>query len=256
MDRQKISENLKLFRKKLGLNQRQFAESLGITGGYISAIEKGKGNLSESVLCLIEINYRLNRNWLLNGEGEPFVEEWLEDKTFLFADKGGPIKEHSQGMRMHLEAISGAQAEENKRKEAEKRTRSKAKQVSIDESIESIKNLNESFPVLNELIKVLPLENISAKQVLSEILKIISISLNNTSELEKEIQQLKAENNQLKTMLREAGQDFKDLIGSIKKIIEQNSPPDSLNERRKGIADIYRLLVEKQKQFNNSDSVY
>jgi transcriptional regulator with XRE-family HTH domain len=114
MIRQNISNNLRVFRSKLNLNQKQFAKPLGITGGYISKIEKGLSDLSESVLCLIEVNYRINRNWLKTGEGEPFVKEWLDDKLNLFGEKGGPIKEFTQDFKLQLEVIDAAEAARRK----------------------------------------------------------------------------------------------------------------------------------------------
>lgn len=111
MNRINISKNLREFRKLLNLKQDEFAKPLGITGGYISAIEKGKSNLSESVLCLIEINYRLNRKWLLKDEGEPFVQEWLDDKLNLFEKDGGPILDN---FKMNLEVITREEAERRK----------------------------------------------------------------------------------------------------------------------------------------------
>lgn len=110
MIRQNISKNLRVFRSKLNLNQKEFAKPLGITGGYISKIEKGLSDLSESVLCLIEVNYRINRNWLRTGEGEPFVKEWLDDKLNLFGEKGGPIKEFTQNFKMELAVVQGEKA--------------------------------------------------------------------------------------------------------------------------------------------------
>lgn len=65
-----FKNNLRSFRKKLELTQNEFAKPLNIKGSSISAMERGKSNPSNAVLELIEIKYRINRNWLLTGEGE------------------------------------------------------------------------------------------------------------------------------------------------------------------------------------------
>jgi len=111
MIRQILAENLKSFRKGLGLNQRQFAKPLGISGGYISKVEKGLSFLSESVLSLMEINYRINRNWLLYNEGDPYLKESaLEDDTLFLDPKDNPVASHMQDLGVHCEVISKEKA--------------------------------------------------------------------------------------------------------------------------------------------------
>lgn len=116
----KVAENLKIFRKLLGLKQKEFAIPLGITHSYISNVEREKNNLSDSILHLIKINYRLNENWLLTGEGTPFVEEWLKDKSLLFENKGGPIKEFTQNLKLDLAVITQDEADRRKKATADK----------------------------------------------------------------------------------------------------------------------------------------
>ena len=70
---------LKQARKVLGLTQAKFAEPIGITNGYVSDLEKGKVQKpSDPVIQTIMNCYRLNRNWLLSGEGDMFVERRVE----------------------------------------------------------------------------------------------------------------------------------------------------------------------------------
>jgi len=69
-----FNENLKLIRKKMGLNQGDFGKPLGITGSSISSIERGLSKPSNSVLKLIEIKYQISRNWLFTGEGDPYIK--------------------------------------------------------------------------------------------------------------------------------------------------------------------------------------
>lgn len=103
MNQDILSKNLKHLRKLLNLTQEEFANNLSITGSYISDVERGKSVISNSILCLMEINYRINRDWLLKGEGEPFVKEWLDNKLNLFAEQGGPILDN---FKMELEVVN------------------------------------------------------------------------------------------------------------------------------------------------------
>jgi transcriptional regulator with XRE-family HTH domain len=74
-----FAKNLRSERKELGINQEQFAKPLDITGSYLSDIERGKAVPKNSVLQLIEIHYRINRNWLLTGEGSKYIQEATDD---------------------------------------------------------------------------------------------------------------------------------------------------------------------------------
>ncbi|NDY42894.1 helix-turn-helix transcriptional regulator [Dissulfurirhabdus thermomarina] len=69
-----LGGRLRRIRKTLGLTQRKFAEPIGISGSYISDIEKGKARPSSAVLQLLEIRYRINRGYLVSGDGPMFHE--------------------------------------------------------------------------------------------------------------------------------------------------------------------------------------
>ncbi len=70
-----FSENLKSGRKTLEITQDVFAESLGVTGGYISDLEKRKRMPSETLVLLICLKFGLSRNWLVHNDGEMFLQE-------------------------------------------------------------------------------------------------------------------------------------------------------------------------------------
>jgi len=69
-----FGKNLLTIRKELKLTQDNFAKPLGIKGSFISDIERGKAKPSESVIQLLEIKYRLNREWLFSGQGDPYIK--------------------------------------------------------------------------------------------------------------------------------------------------------------------------------------
>lgn len=68
------SDRLLIVRKTLRINQDEFSRGIGLKRGSYSDIERGKvSNLSESTLMLLEINFGINREWVLNGVGEMFL---------------------------------------------------------------------------------------------------------------------------------------------------------------------------------------
>jgi len=82
-----ISDRLKIVRKKLGLNQLEFAELLGIKQGSYSDIERNKSNLTETMALLLEYRLSVNLEWLKTGEGDMFRDEPINNKQ-------GTNKEH------------------------------------------------------------------------------------------------------------------------------------------------------------------
>ena len=65
------SERFKQIRKRLGMNQEDFAKALALTQSGVSFIEKG-GGLSIETLQKLKDVYNVNVEWVLTGEGEMF----------------------------------------------------------------------------------------------------------------------------------------------------------------------------------------
>lgn len=64
-----LADRIRLIREEAGLKQAAFAASLGITQGYLSAIEAGHKEPSETLLLLISQIYNVPVKWLQTGEG-------------------------------------------------------------------------------------------------------------------------------------------------------------------------------------------
>lgn len=73
-----IGERIKAVRKKAGLNQNEFAYSLGITQSYLSMIENGS-TPSDIVIKSIASQYRVSEPWLRTGEGEMYCRRELDE---------------------------------------------------------------------------------------------------------------------------------------------------------------------------------
>ncbi len=67
-----IGERLKNIREQLKLTQEEFAKILGISRSRLSQIEHNKHDPSVKILTPLA-KQNLNINWLLTGEGEPFL---------------------------------------------------------------------------------------------------------------------------------------------------------------------------------------
>lgn len=78
-----MNERIKLLRKTLGLNQKDFGDKLGITDASVSRIEKGERNPSEQTIKSICREFNVNYAWLLEGKGEMFsaLPETLLDEV-------------------------------------------------------------------------------------------------------------------------------------------------------------------------------
>ena len=68
-----ISDRIKKLRKKLNLNQSNFANKIGIKQAAISAIEKGIRNVTDRIIYDICREFNVNEEWLRNGTGEMFA---------------------------------------------------------------------------------------------------------------------------------------------------------------------------------------
>jgi transcriptional regulator with XRE-family HTH domain len=70
--------NLRKIRKGLGLNQKDFANKLGISQPHLGNIEAGSRNVTYDVIsALVEI-YKISPNWLLLGIGDMHLPETIE----------------------------------------------------------------------------------------------------------------------------------------------------------------------------------
>ena len=70
-----IGERLKFIREKIGLSQKKFADSLGISKGSIILYEKNDRSPDSSLLKTLFEKYKVSPNWLFLGQGEPFIGE-------------------------------------------------------------------------------------------------------------------------------------------------------------------------------------
>lgn len=68
-----MKDRIKRIRKDAGVNQTDFAESLGLSRTFIGQIEIGTNTMSDRTIRDICRIYHVNEEWLRTGEGDPYT---------------------------------------------------------------------------------------------------------------------------------------------------------------------------------------
>ena len=82
-----VNERVKLLRTHLNLSQQQFANRFGRTTASVSRIENGESTPRMSTLNEIISTFGVNKDWLLNGEGEMEISEKQKTSKESWKDK-------------------------------------------------------------------------------------------------------------------------------------------------------------------------
>lgn len=69
-----MNERIKELRKYLNLSQDAFGKKIGMSGGGISLLEKGKRNITAANIKAICREFSVDYIWLTTGEGKMFIE--------------------------------------------------------------------------------------------------------------------------------------------------------------------------------------
>ena len=70
-----IKDRIKQLRKELHMSQEEFAQSISLHRATISSYECGRVEPPENVRDSICYTFKVNRDWLANGEGDMFTAE-------------------------------------------------------------------------------------------------------------------------------------------------------------------------------------
>lgn len=81
-----LSDKIRLIRTTLKKSQSAFATPLGVSGPYISMLEKDHSTPSETLISLLIAVYHVNRGWWDTGDGEMFSHEPLQPYSTLEMD--------------------------------------------------------------------------------------------------------------------------------------------------------------------------
>ncbi|MDR0473701.1 MAG: helix-turn-helix domain-containing protein [Treponema sp.] len=85
-----IAERIRAIRTALNLSQRAFAKGVFVSQSYFCDIEVGNRKISERIIHLISVIYKVNKEWLKTGQGKMFstsmTEVKLEHLSGIFAE--------------------------------------------------------------------------------------------------------------------------------------------------------------------------
>ena len=71
-----INKRIKKLRQELGINQVKLARRLAVASSYVSEIESGIKKVNERTVRLIIAMFNVNEEWLRNGKGKMFDENY------------------------------------------------------------------------------------------------------------------------------------------------------------------------------------
>jgi transcriptional regulator with XRE-family HTH domain len=69
-----INERIQEVREDAKLTKKAFADRLNVDPSHISHLERGRANPSHLLIKFISTEFNVDRDWLLNGQGEKYVE--------------------------------------------------------------------------------------------------------------------------------------------------------------------------------------
>ena len=69
-----MNERIKKIRLDFGMNQFEFANELCFTTSMISQMENGIAKITDRTINAICSKFHINRDWLLTGEGNMYIE--------------------------------------------------------------------------------------------------------------------------------------------------------------------------------------
>ena len=81
-----IAMRLKAIRAALSLSQREFAKGVFVSQSYFCDIETGNRKISERIIHLISVIYKVNKEWLKTGNGDMFSTSMTAVKLERLAD--------------------------------------------------------------------------------------------------------------------------------------------------------------------------
>lgn len=90
-----MNERIIQLRKFLQLNQKQFAEKIGLSQTGLSGIETGYSSITKQTLITICNVFNVNENWLKNGQGNMFnnIDKAFNEFFEIYNKLSKPLQE-------------------------------------------------------------------------------------------------------------------------------------------------------------------
>ena len=78
-----VNTRIRELRKALNLNQKDFAQKIGLKQNAISYMEKSGATVTEQNIKTICSQFNVNENWLRTGSGKMFLENEKKQREFF-----------------------------------------------------------------------------------------------------------------------------------------------------------------------------
>ncbi|MDR1057952.1 MAG: helix-turn-helix domain-containing protein [Treponema sp.] len=92
-----IPGRIQKVREALNVSQREFSKRIFISKSLLNNIEGGNRNVNDRTIQLISTEFRVNKEWLLTGEGDMFTapppDVQLEKLIDIFRQLDKPLRD-------------------------------------------------------------------------------------------------------------------------------------------------------------------
>lgn len=102
-----FKERLCLFINELGISQRRFELSIGVSNGFVKNISKSIG--AEKLRRILETYPQLNQTWLMCGEGEMLIDQRQQEEGTLIPLL--PISAQGGSLNDFIVSVKGSECE-------------------------------------------------------------------------------------------------------------------------------------------------
>ncbi len=82
-----INKNIRSLRQHLSLTQKDFSKILGLAENTVCLMETGKRKISNKTIETICSTFNVNKDWLINNQGDMFINQDLDKKTSFLMGK-------------------------------------------------------------------------------------------------------------------------------------------------------------------------
>ena len=91
-----MNTRIRELRKTLNLNQKDFAQKIGLKQNAISYMEKSGATVTEQNIKTICSQFSVNENWLRTGSGKMFLENEKKQREFfdIFAELSPALQDY------------------------------------------------------------------------------------------------------------------------------------------------------------------
>ena len=106
IDQISVRERIKEVKEDNSMNQREFAQSIGIQQSDLSSYLSGKQNIGITLINRICLEYSINRHWMLTGLGDKKLDK--KDSLEKSIEESETVKELMAAIKRrdeHVEAL-------------------------------------------------------------------------------------------------------------------------------------------------------